>query len=75
MQNPFAKKKGPRSVDAILSQFTENIKELEEREQAQKDEVFRQDEVIAKATADKAAAEQEAVRAANVAQKIKDLIS
>lgn len=36
MQNPFAKKKGPRSVDAILSQFTDNIKELEEREQAPK---------------------------------------
>lgn len=74
MKNPFAKK-GPRSVEAILSQFNETVVELQEREKAQRDEAVRQDEIIAKANVDKTNAENEAQRAANVAQKIQDLIA
>lgn len=68
-------KKGPRSVEAILSQFNETVVELQEREKAQRDEAVRQDEIIAKANVDKTNAENEAQRAANVAQKIQDLIA
>lgn len=73
--NPFAKSKGPRSVNDILSQFNDTVAELQEREKAQRDEAIRQDEIIAQAAVDKANAEEEAVRAANVAQKIQDLIA
>ncbi|MBP7540536.1 MAG: hypothetical protein KA802_11410 [Saprospiraceae bacterium] len=35
MKNPFAKSKGPRSVNDILSQFNYTVAELQEREKAQ----------------------------------------